>query len=212
MYKDVDFEVFVKDLMKLITAEFGSNCETVLHDWSNGYDKTIVAIENGHVTGRKIGDPGSNLGLEVMRGTQDGSSQLNYVTKTADNRMLKSSSLYVKNVNGEPIGAFCINYDITDLLSAKDVLGDLTMGDEEERDEQFVTDVNDLLDYLLSQSEIIVGKQANDMTKEDKLKALKYLDDKGAMLITKSGTKICKYFDISKFTLYNYLEEIRNPD
>ena len=212
MYKDVDFEVFVKDLMKLITAEFGSNCETVLHDWSNGYDKTIVAIENGHVTGRKIGDPGSNLGLEVMRGTQDGSSQLNYVTKTADNRMLKSSSLYVKDVNGEPIGAFCINYDITDLLSAKDVLGDLTMGDEEERDEQFVTDVNDLLDYLLSQSEIIVGKQANDMTKEDKLKALKYLDDKGAMLITKSGTKICKYFDISKFTLYNYLEEIRNPD
>lgn len=212
MYKDVDFEVFVKDLMKLITAEFGSNCETVLHDWSNGYDKTIVAIENGHVTGRKIGDPGSNLGLEVMRGTQDGSSQLNYVTKTADNRMLKSSSLYVKDVNGEPIGAFCINYDITDLLSAKDVLGDLTMGDEEERDEQFVKDVNDLLDYLLSQSEIIVGKQANDMTKEDKLKALKYLDDKGAMLITKSGTKICKYFDISKFTLYNYLEEIRNPD
>jgi len=212
MYKDVDFEVFVKDLMKLITAEFGSNCETVLHDWSNGYDKTIVAIENGHVTGRKVGDPGSNLGLEVMRGTQDGSSQLNYVTKTADNRMLKSSSLYVKNVNGEPIGAFCINYDITDLLSAKDVLGDLTMGDEEERDEQFVTDVNDLLDYLLSQSEIIVGKKANDMTKEDKLKALKYLDDKGAMLITKSGTKICKYFDISKFTLYNYLEEIRNPD
>lgn len=212
MYKDVDFEVFVKDLMKLITAEFGSNCETVLHDWSNGYDKTIVAIENGHVTGRKVGDPGSNLGLEVMRGTQDGSSQLNYVTKTADNRMLKSSSLYVKNVNGEPIGAFCINYDITDLLSAKDVLGDLTMGDEEERDEQFVTDVNDLLDYLLSQSEIIVGKQANDMTKEDKLKALKYLDDKGAMLITKSGTKICKFFDISKFTLYNYLEEIRNPD
>ena len=212
MYKDVDFEVFVKDLMKLITAEFGSNCETVLHDWSNGYDKTIVAIENGHVTGRKVGDPGSNLGLEVMRGTQDGSSQLNYVTKTADNRMLKSSSLYVKDVNGEPIGAFCINYDITDLLSAKDVLGDLTMGDEEERDEQFVTDVNDLLDYLLSQSEIIVGKQANDMTKEDKLKALKYLDDKGAMLITKSGTKICKFFDISKFTLYNYLEEIRNPD
>jgi len=212
MFKDVDFEVFVKDLMKLIAAEFGSNCETVLHDWSNGYDKTIVAIENGHVTGRKVGDPGSNLGLEVMRGTQDGSSQLNYVTKTADNRMLKSSSLYVKDVNGEPIGAFCINYDITDLLSAKDVLGDLTMGDEEERDEQFVTDVNDLLDYLLRQSEIIVGKQANDMTKEEKLKALKYLDEKGAMLITKSGTKICKYFDISKFTLYNYLEEIRNPD
>ena len=47
------------------------------------------------------------------------------------------------------------------------------------------------------------------MTKEDKMKALKYLDEKGALLITKSGSKICKYFGISKFTLYNYLEEIR---
>ena len=34
------------------------------------------------------------------------------------------------------------------------------------------------------------------------------LDRKGALLITKSGPKICQALGISKFTLYNYLEEI----
>ena len=37
-------------IMKLIATTLGPECEVVLHDWSKGYDKSIVAIENGHVT------------------------------------------------------------------------------------------------------------------------------------------------------------------
>jgi predicted transcriptional regulator YheO len=44
------------------------------------------------------------------------------------------------------------------------------------------------------------------MTKEDKIKAIHFLDDKGAFLIKKSGDKISKFYDISKYTLYNYLD------
>ena len=35
------------------------------------------------------------------------------------------------------------------------------------------------------------------------------LDRRGAFLITKSGSKVCDVLNISKFTLYNYLETIR---
>lgn len=47
------------------------------------------------------------------------------------------------------------------------------------------------------------------MTKEEKVRAIRYLNDTGAFLITKSGPKVCKYFGISKYTLYNYLDEAR---
>ena len=83
----------LESVMKLIAAQFGPDCEVVLHDWSKEYESTIVAIENGQVCGRKVGDGGSNLGLEVMRGTTDGSNQLNYITQTQDGRMLRSSPL-----------------------------------------------------------------------------------------------------------------------
>ncbi len=49
----------------------------------------------------------------------------------------------------------------------------------------------------------------SEMTKEDKMQALRYLDRKGALLISKSSSKICQVLEISKFTLYNYLDEIR---
>ena len=131
--------------MKLIARQFGDKCEIVLHDWSEGYDKSIVAIENGHVSGRKVGDPGSNLGLEVMRGSSDGTSQYNYVTRTKDGKTLRSSSLYLTNDEGEKIGALCINFDISDILTAQKTLGYLSMI-EQGQEEKFVNDVSELLE------------------------------------------------------------------
>lgn len=47
----------LEQIAKAIAAQFGSNCEVVLHELSgkSAYS-SIVAIENGHVTGRKVGD------------------------------------------------------------------------------------------------------------------------------------------------------------
>lgn len=211
MKKIQDEMQLLKSVMILIVKQFGDDCEVVLHDWSQGYDKSIVAIENGHVTGRKVGDPGSNLGLTVMRGTSDGLNNFNYVTKTKDGKTVRSSTVYFLNDEGKPIGAMCINYNMTKMFDMQKTIEDFTMVGSEVK-EIFVNDVNELLDFFLQESIESVGKSVNDMNKEDKIKALRYLDEKGAFLITKSGTKICKFFDISKFTLYNYLDEIRDSE
>lgn len=52
----------------------------------------------------------------------------------------------------------------------------------------------------------LVGKPVALMGKEDKIKALRFLNDTGAFLITKSGDKVSKYFGISKYTLYSYID------
>lgn len=44
------------------------------------------------------------------------------------------------------------------------------------------------------------------MTKEDKIRCIQFLNDKGAFLVTKSGDKIANFFNISKYTLYNYID------
>ena len=41
------------------------------------------------------------------------------------------------------------------------------------------------------------------------MKAIGFLNDTGAFLITKSGARVCKYFGISKYTLYSYMEEAK---
>ena len=66
--------------------------------------------------------------------------------------------------------------------------------------------VNDMLDYLISQAQLSIGKNTGLMTKEDKIAYIHFLDEHGAFLITKSGQRICEALSISKYTLYNYLE------
>ncbi|MBH5320115.1 transcriptional regulator [Paenibacillus sp. GSMTC-2017] len=204
--------LFFSELAKGITAQFGENCEVVIHDWSKPYESTIVAIEHGHVTGRNVGDPGTNLGLEIMRGTSDGDNRHNYVTQTVDGRILRSTSMYVKNNEGTIIGAVCINFDITDLMMAEKTLQSLTASGLQPIRESFVSNVNELLDTLLQETQEIIGRPPALMSKEDKIRLIQLLDQKGAFLIKKSGEKICSYLGISKFTLYNYLEESKSSD
>lgn len=199
----------LKRLAKALSAQFGDNCEIVVHDISSGDpENTIAVIENGHVSKRNASAGPSHIALEAMKeGRRNIPDQYNYLTQTADGRILRSSTVYINDDEGRPIGIFCINYDLTALMMAKATV-DALVQDPRAADEPepIPTNVNDLLDELLDQSVRIVGKPVAMMNKEDKVKAIGYLNDAGAMLITKSGDKIAKFFGISKYTLYSYLD------
>ena len=203
---------FLFQLAKGISRQFGANCEVVVHDLdSNDPNSSIVAIENGHVTGRKVGDGPSHVVLEALRsGRENLTDHLSYLTRTKDGKILKSSTIYVRDDDGEAIGIFAINYDITLMLAMEENLKQFTATDQDQREPERVSrNVGDLLDELIEQSVKIVGKPVALMTKEDKVKAIQFLNETGAFLITKSGDKVCRFFGISKYTLYSYIDEAK---
>lgn len=203
-----EFRMF-QSLMKGLTAIFGTNCEVVLHDLTDGYESTVVMIENGHVTGRHVGDCGSNLGLEVLRGTVLDGDKYGYFTNTREGRVLRSSSIYIRNDEGKVVGCLCVNFDISNLMVAdKTIRSLISNGDGIKEEEFFVNDVNQLLDALLQKAQEEVGKPVSYMSREEKIRVVKFLDQKGAFLITKAGNRICQFLDISKFSLYAYLDEV----
>ena len=109
-----------------------------------------------------------------------------------------------------PIGIFGINYDITLMLAMENMLRQFTATEKESREPEAISrNVSDLLDELIEQSVKLVGKPVALMNKEDKVKAIQFLNETGAFLITKSGDKVCKYFGISKYTLYSYIDEAK---
>jgi len=203
---------FLLRLSKALSAQFGPNCEVVIHDLqSNNPDSSIVAIENGHVSGRKVGDGPSHVVLEALNSDGAVEDRLSYLAKTADGKTLKSTTVYIRDEDQAPTGIFSINYDITLMLAMEDSLRQFTAPKQpEEAPEPIAQNVSDLLDELIEQSVKRVGKPAALMTKEEKVKAIGFLNDTGAFLITKSGGKVCKYFGISKYTLYSYMEEAKN--
>jgi len=205
---------FLFQLAKALAAQFGPSCEVVIHDLqSNDPDSSIVAIENGHISGRKVGDGPSHIVLEALSSGGDVEDRLSYLTKTADGKTLKSTTVYIRNDQGLPIGIFSINYDITLMLAMEENIRQFTATADAVQGgspEPITQNVSELLDGLIEQSVKLVGKPAALMTKEEKVKAIGFLNDTGAFLITKSGGKVCKYFGISKYTLYSYIEEAKN--
>ncbi|MCL2856460.1 MAG: helix-turn-helix transcriptional regulator [Oscillospiraceae bacterium] len=205
---------YVKKLLaqvaKALAAQFGSDCEVAVHDLTKGYEQTIIAIENGHVTKRKVGDDASEIVLSALKDKAGVQDALSYLTRTPDGRLLKSSSIYVKDPQGEVIALLGINYDITQFSHTFSVLGQFITAEQDKKDREVSTitpNVNDLLDQLLEESWEYVGKKPVAlMSKEDKVRAVHYLDQKGAFLVKKAGDRVTKYYDISKYTLYNYLD------
>ncbi len=204
---------FLKRLAKGIAAQFGKNCEVVVHDLrSPDLSSTIVAIENGQVSGRTIGDGPSNAVIKALR--TDPSKlhdKLAYLTKTEDGKVLKSTTVFLRDEDGTPSALFAINFDITLALAAQEALAGFisTSAAPQEGPEVIPRNVTGLLDELIEESVRIVGKPVALMGKEDKVRAIGFLNDAGAFLITKSGQKVCNYFGISKYTLYAYMDEAK---
>ena len=200
---------FIKRLAKGIAAQFGEDCEVVIHDLSSSEkESTIVAIENGHVTHRELGGGPSRIVLEAQRkGKEDLSDHIDYFTKTSDGRLIKSTSIYIRDEKGEITGIFCINYDITRLSMAEKTIKSIIHADVPSQEpEKIPQNVNELLDELIEGAVRDVGKPVAMMKKADKIQAVQYLKRNGAFQILKSGDRVCKLFKISKFTLYNYID------
>ena len=207
---------FYTRLAKAIAAQFGPNCEVVVHDLTSGdHDHSIVAIENGHVTGRRVGDGPSHIVLEALAGgRRQLEDRLAYLTKTRDGKILKSSTIYIRDESGQVVGILGINFDITLMMAMTDQLQDFTgtRQEDEAAAPSISMNVGDLLNELIDQSVRSVGKPAALMTKEDKVEVVRQLNDAGAFLITKSGPKVCQFLGISKYTLYAYLDEIKSGE
>lgn len=205
----------LKQMARALSVQFGSDCEVVIHDLTRkSLGKSVVYIENGQVTNRKLGDGPSQVVLETLKKNPAHiSDHLGYLTKTDDGRTLKSSTIFVRDEDGTIQYIFGINFDITKMLYLQDSIRPLIMdnatltstsGDSKPR--KISSNVNDLLDDLIVQSVDMIGKPVSLMSKEEKKEAIRFLNETGAFLITKSGDKVSQYFGISKYTLYSYIK------
>ena len=171
-------------LLTMLQHQFGNRSEFILHDLTKDYNHTIVDIRNGHITNRKIGDCGSNLGLEVLRGSVKDGDRYNYIVNTRDGKLLRSSTMYIYDDNGAVIGTLCINTDITETVHFEEYLRQYNQystsvptpaepadpvrsttpatAPAQTEPEFFATNVTELLDYFIAEATKLIGKPVDE--------------------------------------------------
>lgn len=199
---------FCSRLASGLAEAIGKNCEVVVHNFEDP-EHSIVAIANEHITGRKVGDTVDVLGLQLLKNPPPG-DLLNYRTETKSGRVLRSSSIFLRKDSGEIFGALCVNYDISGLVNLQQWLQETVLPSEGEVHEEFENDVDSILDQLIRDAIRSTGKEVAELTREDKVAVITYLENKGAFLIRYSVDRVAELLSISKFTIYNYLEEVKS--
>ena len=212
----------LKQVADLIAAQFGPATEVVIHDFTGDLDSTIVYIVNGHVTGRTVGDAPTQSFLKYMNVNHQRKSmeKVRHVSHLSDGRIIRSSTANFFDEDGTLNSSLCINQDISDVVALESAVKGLSevgyfetsvLANYNEFDVQ-PSSIHGMMDNIITEALASIGTPPDKMNKEAKIKLLRFLDERGVFLIQKSGQKVCELLGISKFTLYNYLEEARGKE
>jgi predicted transcriptional regulator YheO len=207
---DVDRFAAIRPLVPAIAATFGPLCEVVLHDFSRP-ENSIIEIA-GVLTERHIGGSVSQLGLKIMGAGDDAEDQYNYITRAPNGRVLKSTTVPLRDHEGHVFGALCINVDITDLRRVSDVLDGLVGSVAREQPPHpigFFDDIDEVLGEVIEEIQTAVGRPLDRLDRETRLEILRALDQRGVFSLQRSVPQVADRLGVSRPTIYSYLRQIR---
>ena len=183
---------------------FGEHGDTSFIPWSGAYISG-VSVDEYYELEKKLGKD-----IEPMK------DSIQTFSNGPKDRFYKSFTTLIPDENGKIVGSVCVNLDVSDLLNAQRALGAFVQypmthhAPTNDIDALATKNVDDILKYYMKQAELLVGKPMGLMNKEEKIRALDYLDQKGVFKISKTSVLLCETLQVSKYTLYNYLEEARS--
>ena len=191
-----------------ISHLMGPQTEVVLHDRTG----KILWITGGEITGRAAGQQEQPSAMEMIARQQaaEGSDFCTgYKSFSRKGTPLRSSSLFFRDEKGALDYVLCVNQDISAYVNLQEMLGAF-IGDRPEV--QQVQPDNDSLDDVVMKmilGEIARLKPSDLESKEDKLRLIARLNEKGIFGARGAVGTVCELPHIAQPTLYKYLQELR---
>jgi predicted transcriptional regulator YheO len=185
----------------------GPQCEIVVHDLAD-MEQSIVWLK-GTVTERNLGGCMTARGLSLVRAGRTEDSY-NYTTRTRSGKMVRSSLVFVNDEQGQPLVCMEINFDASPFVAFRRALE--TLADPAEAydfQDAFIDDAPQMLETMCQRAVEFIGKPTAQMDKIDRLRVVQILDDAGAFELRKAIPAIAGYLGVTRFTIHNYLNEIR---
>lgn len=206
---DLDILKATENIVDGIAAMYGQHTEVVLHSL-DANNPSIIKIANGHVTGRAIGAPITNLALFKLKKGQDISDS--YITKTATGKTLRSITTVIRNANNIPIGLLCINTDMdAPLQSVLRAMLPESISQQEaiKSPETFARNIDETLHSALDSISKEVKMNADIPPSKKNREIVTQLYDLGIFELKDSTQIAAKHLGISVHTIYRYQREIR---
>ncbi len=194
-----------------IASTLGSFCEVVIHDFRRP-ERSVVALA-GSVTGRAVGGSMSEIGMKILAAGDQARDELNYITRTGDGKMVKSSTMVLRDSNGTVFGALCVNLDITAVNQVHALVGELagvTPSAAAVPTTTFGDDIGTVLDAIVDARQLRRNKPWAQLSRAERLGLFRDFDERGVFAVRGAVQQVAARLGISRASAYNYLAEARN--
>ena len=206
---DYDILRAMENIVDGIAAMWGEHTEVLLH-CLDANNPSIIKIANGHITGREVGAPITNIALVKLNEGKDVSDA--YITKSPDGKTLRSLTTIIRNKQNKAIGMLCVNSNLdapfqSMMLSLlPNIHSHFEFGVTSEtfarnNDEMMHSSIENVREQVVNDSSIPPSKKSREIV--TRLHELGIFDLKDSAQIAAKG------LDISIHTIYRYLREIR---
>jgi len=201
---DVPLRVF-EPVAEAIAALLKPHAEVVVHDLAAG---RIAYIAN-NISRRKVG--GSSLTDLKDIGSLDAGVIGPYRKTNFDGRELKSITAVLRDGDGEPFGLLCVNFDISVIETAKDVLSALSAFQDAGRQPAalFRSDWQDAVNKVIADFLKARGLAASALAREDHAELIRTLDGEGYFAIRNLVPYLARLLGISRATIYKHLKDAK---
>ncbi len=217
-----DVFALLEPVVALLGGMIGENIEVVLHDLTIP-DASVRAIANGHVSGRGVGDPilsgpREDAGFRELYRDVEGTGQLSwsivdeYQTTSAAGRTLRSGTLLFRNGAGVPVAALCLNADMTVFEMAHGWLEQILHKKAQPAQIDAAAGavgLETMMQEIIDEAVKRFMKPPELMNKDEKMYAVETMMQRGLFLIRNSVEQVAAALGVSRFTIYNYLEQIK---
>ncbi|WP_152033007.1 helix-turn-helix transcriptional regulator [Gallaecimonas mangrovi] len=209
-------------VVNLLEHMLSDNIEVVLHDISTP-ESSVVAIANGHISGRTIGDPilagpKGDVGFANARMDAEATGEQNtiikeYNTVTKNGVTLNSATAVFRDSGGQPFAALCLNADMTIPHLAHAWLGRmLNRGGAKQQENRKPAEMGGLMEDIIASVIEATGKPVSLLTKEEKLGAVASMQASGLFIVRGGVKRAADALGVTRFTIYNYLDELKHRE
>lgn len=215
-------------LTEFLGQLLGPDYEVVLHDVQNS-ENSVIAIANGHISGRTIGAPLTSAALQAIASgdheTQDFRS--NYTGIAANGKLLRSSTFYIKDGEGRLVGLLCINFDDSryrelssnilrlchpDAFVSNNFVFSQTSLDAAASvtasHESFQSSLSELTEDVLNQALLQRGMPADRLSRRERAELIEELNAKGFFLLKGAIKLAADAMACSQTTIYRHLNKL----
>jgi predicted transcriptional regulator YheO len=196
---------FLFDQLKQIAQGLGETfapfCEIVLRDLA-GPKNAIVAIHN-NLSGRKVGQPATELGLARIADPNYAQVISNYANAFADGRQAKSTSVGIKDASGTYVAALCLNVDLTLFQGLRSAIGQFVSVNTQNGPRESLNPAG--AEAIRARIDQFAARRATTpraLSAEDRRALLRELKESGCMEVRRSSEIIAAHLRVSRATVY----------